>query len=102
METSEKENIHFIRLQFVDINGFPKNIVIPSNRLEEALTDGVPFDASSIAGYATIEESEKLLNQIQIVLLFSRKVLKNEKLRRLTVIFMNVMVNDLKEIQNTC
>jgi len=54
-----KENdIVFIRLQFVDILGFPKNIVVPSNRLEEAFDDGMPFDGSSIAGYATIEESD--------------------------------------------
>ena len=50
----------FIRLQFVDILGMPKNIVIPLERLEEALDEGMPFDASSIAGYATIEESDKI------------------------------------------
>jgi len=56
----KKEKILFIRLQFVDILGMPKNIVIPPDRLEEALDDGIPFDASSIAGYATIEESDKI------------------------------------------
>jgi len=56
-----KENkVIFVRLQFVDILGAPKNIVIPTNRLEEALDEGIPFDASSIAGYATIEESDKI------------------------------------------
>jgi glutamine synthetase len=54
------KNIAFIRLQFVDILGMPKNIVIPSARLDEALDEGIPFDASSIAGYATIEESDKI------------------------------------------
>jgi glutamine synthetase len=59
--TIAKENkVVFVRLQFVDILGTPKNIVIPSNRLEEALDEGIPFDASSIAGYATIEESDKI------------------------------------------
>jgi glutamine synthetase len=57
---SENEKVLFIRLQFADILGIPKNIVIPSDRLEEALTDGIPFDGSSIAGYATIEESDKI------------------------------------------
>lgn len=57
---TKKEKVLFIRLQFVDILGIPKNIVIPANRLEEALTDGIPFDGSSIAGYATIEESDKI------------------------------------------
>ncbi len=50
----------FVRLQFVDILGMPKNIVIPVSGLESALDEGVPFDASSIAGYATIEESDKI------------------------------------------
>jgi glutamine synthetase len=50
----------FVRLQFVDILGVPKNIVIPVNGLEAAFDEGVPFDASSIAGYATIEESDKI------------------------------------------
>jgi len=54
------QGIEFVRLQFVDILGAPKNIVIPSARLEEALEEGIPFDASSIAGYATIEESDKI------------------------------------------
>ena len=60
IHTAREENIHFIRLQFVDILGMPKNIVIPTNRLEEALDNGIPFDGSSIAGYATIEESDKI------------------------------------------
>lgn len=58
--TTQKENILFIRLQFIDILGIPKNIVIPMNRLEEAMEEGIPFDGSSIAGYATIEESDKI------------------------------------------
>jgi glutamine synthetase len=57
---TQENNVLFIRLQFVDILGIPKNIVIPANRLEDALTDGIPFDGSSIAGYATIEESDKI------------------------------------------
>jgi glutamine synthetase len=56
----KKEKVLFVRLQFVDIFGMPKNIVIPPERVEEALDYGIPFDASSIAGYATIEESDKI------------------------------------------
>ena len=55
-----EQKIVFVRLQFVDILGTPKNIVIPVSRLDEALDEGIPFDASSIAGYATIEESDKI------------------------------------------
>ena len=57
---AQEEKILFVRLQFVDILGVPKNIVIPISGLEDALKEGVPFDASSIAGYATIEESDKI------------------------------------------
>jgi glutamine synthetase len=57
---AKENNILFIRLQFVDILGAPKNIVIPAARLEEALDEGIPFDASSIDGYSTIEESDKI------------------------------------------
>ena len=60
LNIAKKEKVLFIRLQFVDILGMPKNIVIPPDRLSEALDDGIPFDASSIAGYATIEESDKI------------------------------------------
>ena len=56
----KKEKVLFVRLQFIDILGMPKNIVIPPNRLEEALDHGIPFDGSSIDGYATIEESDKV------------------------------------------
>ncbi|MFE3846296.1 type I glutamate--ammonia ligase [Thermoplasmatota archaeon] len=60
MSISQDEKVLFIRLQFIDILGIPKNIVIPVSRLEESLEEGMPFDASSIAGYATIEESDKI------------------------------------------
>jgi len=60
LNIARNENVLFVRLQFVDILGMPKNIVIPSSRLEEAVDESIPFDASSIAGYATIEESDKI------------------------------------------
>jgi len=60
LATVEQEKILFVRLQFIDILGAPKNIVIPAEQLEEAFEEGIPFDASSIAGYATIEESDKI------------------------------------------
>ena len=60
LDIVKKEKVLFIRLQFVDILGLPKNIVIPACRLSEALDKGIPFDGSSIAGYATIEESDRI------------------------------------------
>jgi len=60
LDIAKEQNIVFVRLQFVDILGTPKNIIIPASRLEESLEDGIPFDGSSVAGYATIEESDKI------------------------------------------
>ena len=60
LECVKREDVKYIRLQFTDILGTPKNIVIPEYRLEEALEEGIAFDASSIVGYATIEESDKI------------------------------------------
>ncbi|MBR4396542.1 MAG: glutamine synthetase, partial [Methanobrevibacter sp.] len=50
IEQMIEDNIKFIRLQFVDINGTVKNIVIPFNRedMEDLFTEGMLFDGSSI------------------------------------------------------
>lgn len=56
--------LEYVRLQLTDILGTPKNIVIPIRRLEEVLDDGIAFDASSIIGYATIEESDLIAQPV--------------------------------------
>ncbi|MCK4757402.1 MAG: type I glutamate--ammonia ligase [Thermoplasmata archaeon] len=58
LEEAKRAKLENVRIQFTDILGSPKNIVIPEWRLEEALEEGIAFDASSIQGYATIEESD--------------------------------------------
>ena len=57
----DEEGIKFIRLQFVDIMGIPKNVEIPVSVIENALDNGVLFDGSSIEGFVRIEESDMLL-----------------------------------------
>jgi glutamine synthetase len=64
LSTVNKENIKFIRLQFVDLLGMPRNLTIPQNLLKDALENGVPFDASSIIGCANIEESDKVIRPL--------------------------------------
>ena len=54
----EKENIKFLQMQFTDILGNVKSVIIPSSKFNKAMDDGVIFDGSSIVGYATIEESD--------------------------------------------
>ena len=39
LSTVRDEKVLFVRLQFIDILGMPKNIVIPVNLLESALDD---------------------------------------------------------------
>jgi glutamine synthetase len=57
----KKENIHFFRLQFVDIFGLMKNIAIPLSQIEKALDGQMMFDGSSIDGFVRINESDMYL-----------------------------------------
>jgi len=61
LERIEQGNVRFLRLQFTDLLGLPKNVAIPAVQAEKALTDGIGFDGSSIEGFARIEESDMLL-----------------------------------------
>ena len=61
LERIDGDMIKFIRLQFADILGQPKNVAIPVKQAEKALTDGIWFDGSSIEGFTRIEESDMLL-----------------------------------------
>lgn len=56
-----EENVHFFRLQFVDVNGFMKNVAIPRSQIEKALDGEMMFDGSSIDGFARINESDMYL-----------------------------------------
>lgn len=61
MKTIEAENVHFFRLQFVDIFGFMKNVAIPLSQIEKALDGQMMFDGSSIDGFVRINESDMYL-----------------------------------------
>ncbi|PID45314.1 MAG: type I glutamate--ammonia ligase [Proteobacteria bacterium] len=58
MKIIKEENIHFFRLQFVDIFGFMKNVAIPRSQIEKALDGKMMFDGSSIDGFVRINESD--------------------------------------------
>ena len=55
-EKMREDNIKFIRLQFVDINGRVKTIVIPFNGedMNGLFNEGMLFDGSSIEGFVGI------------------------------------------------
>lgn len=57
----EENDIKFIKLQFCDILGELKTISISPKQLSKAFDEGISFDASSIKGFTTIEDSELFL-----------------------------------------
>lgn len=68
MEYIKKNNVKFIRFQFVDIHGTPKNIAYPvkagtsgEEELFDVLSKGLYFDGSSIEGFVSIEGSDMML-----------------------------------------
>jgi glutamine synthetase len=58
---ASEENVHFLRLQFTDIDGVIKNVEVPASQFEKALDGQIMFDGSSIEGFTRIEESDMLL-----------------------------------------
>jgi glutamine synthetase len=61
LKAVKESNINFVRLQFTDIFGIPKNVEIPANKLESVLEKGIAFDGSSIEGFMRISESDMYL-----------------------------------------
>ncbi len=57
----KEDNVEFISLQFADLLGVVKEIVIPANKIEDILKHGLWFDGSSIEGFARIHESDLFL-----------------------------------------
>ena len=54
-----KENdVKFIRLQFVDINGQVKNMAVPAVHIDKILNNEMMLDGSSIKGFRSIETSD--------------------------------------------
>jgi glutamine synthetase len=61
LEIAKEEDVKFIRAQFTDIHGILKSTAVPVELFEDALTEGIGFDGSSIVGYTPIEESDMIL-----------------------------------------
>ncbi len=57
----EEQQVHFVRLQFIDITGIPKNVEIPASMLPSVLENNIAFDGSSIEGFTRIFESDMYL-----------------------------------------
>lgn len=57
-ELIKENNVQFLRLQFVDINGQVKNMAVPSVQIDKVLNNELMLDGSSIKGFRSIETSD--------------------------------------------
>ena len=57
----EQEDVKFIRLAFCDLLGRQKNISIMPQELSRAFSQGISFDASAVAGFGDVVESDLYL-----------------------------------------
>ncbi len=56
-----EDGIDFVSLQFTDIVGIAKSVIVPIGELEVVLEHGQWFDGSSVEGFARIAESDMYL-----------------------------------------
>lgn len=61
LRQADEQGVRFVRLQFTDILGVLKNLVISRRDLPKALAGAITFDGSSIDGFVRIEESDMVL-----------------------------------------
>lgn len=61
LERAKKDDVKFVELQFTDILGSIKSVIIPVEKLKESLEKGIWFDGSSIEGFSRICESDMFL-----------------------------------------
>ncbi len=60
-EKIERDKVEYFNLQFTDLLGGIKEVVIPKKELVNAIEYGVWFDGSSIKGFARVQESDLFL-----------------------------------------
>ncbi|MBN2073283.1 MAG: glutamine synthetase [Actinobacteria bacterium] len=58
LKKAHDAGIKFIRFWFTDVQGILKSFAITVEELENALSEGMGFDGSSIEGFSRIEESD--------------------------------------------
>ena len=58
---TKDEGVDFICLQFTDILGMLKSVIVTTSQLQKALDNKCMFDGSSIEGFVRIEESDMYL-----------------------------------------
>ncbi|MCW4037028.1 MAG: glutamine synthetase family protein [Candidatus Bathyarchaeota archaeon] len=62
MNLVKKHDIKYVRLVVVDLGGSPRAMLIPEYELDYALSYGIGFDGSSIAGFREVNRSDLVAN----------------------------------------
>ncbi len=60
----KKDKTHYTKIFFTDLNGRVMSLSVNYNHIDKIFENGVGFDGSSIAGYATVEQSDRILYPI--------------------------------------
>ena len=58
----KRHDIKYVRLIVVDLDGGPRAMLVPEYEMNFALTYGIGFDGSSIAGFREVNESDLVAN----------------------------------------
>lgn len=58
----KKHDVKYIRLIVVDLDGGPRAMLVPEYEMDFALSYGIGFDGSSIAGFREVNESDLVAN----------------------------------------
>lgn len=61
LKNAKESGVKLVNLQFTDILGTLKSIIIPAEELENSIENGTWFDGSSVEGFARIHESDMYL-----------------------------------------
>ena len=59
--TQQLKNTDATKIFFTDLNGRIMNLPINPDNIASIISDGIGFDGSSVAGYATVDNSDRLL-----------------------------------------
>lgn len=81
---ARKDEVKLVSLQLTDLLGVIKEVIIPVEQIEEAVTNGVWFDGSSIEGFARIQESDLFLKPDLTTYSVVPWLMENGKTARLT------------------
>jgi len=60
LKTVEERGVHFVRFWFTDVLGMLKSFAVTDTELENAFSEGMGFDGSSIDGFTRLEESDMI------------------------------------------